>query len=718
MKNIVAYLIDSDKIQVIINNKYYNGECTNILMQIGNKNYEMKELDVTKNEEITTYNYQVAIDVDYTKEVTLFVNNGLATPLNVDKMTKTAEFEEKFYYDGDDLGVTYTKEMTQFKVWSPTATQVKLEVVNNTKTETFEMIRGAKGVWSMALAGDYELAQYAYLLKINGVWRESTDPYAYSCTPNGEKSVVIDLEKTKVELNKEIPTKLENYTDSIVYEMHVRDFSVDASSNIKNKGKFMGVIEEGVKTNAGNLGGLDYLVDLGVTHLQFLPIYDFGSVDEKNQFDFYNWGYDPEQYNIPEGSYSTDVFDPYSRVIELKKMNAKIHEKGLRTIMDTVYNHMFDVNSSQLNKVVPGYYFRYDDDFNLSNGSFCGNDVESNSKMGRKYIIDSCLRYINFYGFDGFRFDLMGILDIETMNELRSKLDEIDPSIMLFGEGWHMPTTLDDDLQASMRNDKELPRIGHFNDKYRNNVKDYFIDETKTQKISKKEKKENQLRADKDFAHCLLGTTVDYDGAEPYLNDIQTALSYIECHDNHTYYDYIVDKMFNEEKATDEEEILIRHRMATTTVLLSQGITFIHAGQEFYRTKNGVENSYKSNDEVNKFDWTRKDQYIDYVNYFKQLVAIRKSFAGFKLPTNELILENTTIVKLADNVIQYTIKYNNEEYVVVVNNSAKKLKISLENEYKLLVDSSITKADINGLSTHIKNIKLNPYSVNLLKTVK
>ncbi len=673
---IKSYLIDDKLFEIVIYKDYYNGQISTVFLNFDSKNYKLIYQSMESFDNFNKYIYRSDVHCDITKENSLLLVNGLRTPVIVDKMTKSSEFDKLYYYDNNDLGANYTKDKTVFKIWAPTATYVKVEIINHDETITVSLHRGDKGVWSVEVLGDLDLASYVYILKVNGVLRESIDPYAYSSTPNNKRSVVIDLDKvTKVEF-KDIPPKYPYTTDTIIYETHIRDFSSDSYSNITSAHTFLGVVEEGVRTENDELSSLDYLIDLGITHIQFLPVYDFGSVDEENIFDFYNWGYDPVQYNVPEGSYASKVSDPYSRINDLIEMNNRLHKHGLRSIMDVVYNHVFDVNTNALQNIVPGYYFRYDSHFYLSNGSFCGNDIESNSLMCRKFIVDSCLRWINMYGFDGFRFDLMGILDIKTMNTIREELDKIDETILLFGEGWHMPTTLDDNLQASMRNQDSIPRIGHFNDRIRNNVKNFASGNHFPVNVT------NQCSIDDVIINCVMGSSIGTNNVAPYFISVKNTINYIECHDNETFYDYL--KYI---KKIDPKYILERHRFATTIILLSQGVPFLHSGQEMYRTKQGIENSYQSPDSINSFDWKRKDKHIQYVKYIKKILKFRKNNKVFRLNNEVDIKNNISYAILSTSVIKFELLQENIKYTFILNGSNSSFNFELPSNSVLVLDS-------------------------------
>ncbi len=562
------------------------------------------------------------------------------------------EFVNNFTYNGQDLGSVYTQEQTILKVWAPTALNVQCHLLNNQEEQLLDMVAEEQGVWSLRLQGDYEGCSYIYHVFFEDRQTVATDPYALASTPNHERSVIVDWSKTIIDNNKHKCDDLLSYTDAIIYELHVRDFSMDEHSGISNRGKYLGLIEEGVTTSNGKESGLDYLTSLGVTHIQLLPVYDYGSVDEKNPLASYNWGYDPVQYNVPEGSYSSDVSDPYSRIIELKKVIAHMHSKGLRVIMDVVYNHMYDMAKSAFQNIVPGYYFRIGEDGTISNGSFCGNDIDSTKPMVRNYLLQSTRLWIEDYGFDGFRFDLMGILDIDTMNAIASQTQAIDKNTMIYGEGWNMPTLLDDARKATMMNHKKMPSIAHFSDIFREKIKGGTLED----KFDEGGYGSGDITKFIDTMSLLQASVipVDYKShrIESYFLEPTFTVNYVECHDNHTLWDKLTLALPKESKVLRTR----RQMFINSIVLLSQGIPFIHAGQEFLRTKHGEHNSYQSSDAINMFRWLEKDKEQQSVDYMKDLIWLRQEYDEFRLPSKELIKEYIHVYTLDQGVIVYNLR--------------------------------------------------------------
>lgn len=439
--------------------------------------YDINSGDITNKVKIIT---EQKIDLKQTYK--LKIENLADTNTEIGKVIRSEEFDNLFYYSGNDLGNTYTPQHTKFRVWAPTASEAKLVTYKkwNDKIGTeINMQQGEKGTWTAELKGNQKGLFYTYKVKIGDKWTEAVDPYVRAASVNGDKGAVVNLEETnpkKWKANKK--PKFKNPEDAIIYELHVRDLSIQPESGIKQKGKYLGVTEKGTKGPGGVKTGLDHIKDLGVTHVQFLPIFDYASVNEETLNEpQYNWGYDPKNFNVPEGSYSTNPYEPTVRITELKQMVQTLHGNNLRVVMDVVYNHMYNAAESNFHKLVPGYYYRYNEDGTFANGTGVGNDTASERKMMRKFMIDSVTYWAKEYNLDGFRFDLMGIHDYETMNEIRKAVNQIDPSIILHGEGWDLNTPLAAELKANQKNAEKMKGIAHFNDNIRDGLKGSVFEE-------------------------------------------------------------------------------------------------------------------------------------------------------------------------------------------------------------------------------------------------
>ena len=624
--------------------------------------------------------------LDLTKPYTLTFKDQ-SVPVTTGAVVRTKEFDDLFSYDGP-LGALYHPNKTIFRLWAPTCCQVELLLFENNApdaalSQVLPMKKGARGTYEISLFGDRKNQVYQYRLSFpDGKINETGDPYAKAAIINGDRSVVLSPTETQLTNFKRM-SAFSKPEDAIIYELHIRDFSIAENSGIKNKGKFLGVVETGTKNKKGQMTGLDYLKDLGVTHVQILPMFDYGSIDEeKVDKPQYNWGYDPKNYNVPEGSYSTDPTDPKNRILEMKEMIANLHEAGLRVIMDVVYNHVHSANDHAFNKVVPGYYFRYDESGKLVAGSGVKNDTASERKMMRKYIIDSVYYWAKEYSIDGFRFDLMGIHDIETMNDVRKTLDEIDSSIIVLGEGWDLPTSLDDDQKASQKNAQHIPHIAHFNDALRDDTKGHVFEAEKPGFINGGKNLEVEL-----LKSMMGGQALDSIRGN-YLAPNQL-IQYTEAHDNLTLFDKL---MITNPNDTDQQR-QARHLLGTSIPLLSQGIPFLHAGQEFMRTKNGDENSFKSPDQINQIDWDRPYKYKENVSFIKELITFRKNQPLLRLNSYEEIKKHIIPLIATDQLIAYELKNKKESYLVVLNasNLPQELGNKALGNYKIYLTSVKTK---------------------------
>lgn len=698
MDNLIAKLVNTNQIIVKVNNSFYDGLTKTVYLRSEKELKELKIQKTTKNKAYTNYSIVLDKELDLGIEYEIVIDRALRTTLNIDDVIQSSSFDQEYFYDGP-LGNFYTKEATTFYLWAPTATTVKVDILTKEGTSiTQSLERIDKGVFTCVINRDLELASYVYIIKTSGSYNEALDPYAYSSTANSKRSVIIDLDRVKEPLDKSKLGLLPSFTDYIIYETSVRDFTVSAS-NVKHRAKFLGLTETGLVTKKGNTCGIDYLEELGITHLQIMPFYDFGSILEEHQMLSYNWGYDPVNYNVAEGSYCTDVNDPYKRVLEVKEMIQAINNKGIRVNMDVVYNHMFDLGTSMFNNIVPKYYFRYDKNGKPSNGSFCGNDIESTHLMVRRFIVDSVKRWVTLYGVDGFRFDLMGIHDVDTMNLLREELDIIDPSIIIYGEGWHMPSTLNDGLKASIVNQAKVPNIAMFNDRFRDVLKGPHSDLKEDGFLCGNTEKSDLA------ATCYSGTTLGYNEEERYMLKPTTTINYASCHDNYTIYDQYMKKYKKDKKVKE----LITFNLAN--LLLTQGIIFIHSGSEFFRTKLGEENSYNTSDEENHIDWDLRDRYKDHIDYIKEVIQLRKSFKGYRLDTVEDIEKYTSVKVVKPGVIEYAIDYEGFTYKHIINATKKSFTSTMDKEYTLLVNKN--EANIEGIC-NVSKIKVSPFSLVVL----
>ncbi len=593
-------------------------------------------------------------------------------------------------YDRNDLGVTYSKSATILKVWSPPAQEMKLRLyktsTGNDLLEEIDCQKDAHGIWKAELPGDRKDSYYTFQAMINGKWNdENPDPYAKAVGVNGKRGQIIDLNETNPAgwENDQSPA-MKQRVDAILYEIHVRDLSMAANSGIKNKGKFLGLAETGTKNNQGQSTGIDHIAELGVTHIHLLPAFDFCSVDEtKLNVPQYNWGYDPQNFNTPEGSYSTNPEDGKVRILEFKKMVQALHRKGLRVVMDVVYNHTGLTNNSNFDQLVPGYYYRqWEKDGKYSNASGCGNETASDRTMFRKFIIESVTYWVKEYHVDGFRFDLMAIHDMETMDEVSKALHALDPSIIIYGEGWTSgDSPLPETFRALKMNAKKMNGVAVFSDDIRDAIKGSVFEEKGTGFASGAKEMSESVK----FGIVAAGThpQIDYSkvnySKKPYTKNPGEVINYVSCHDNHTLYD----KLKVSRPDASEADIERIDKLANTIVLTSQGIPFLHAGVEMKRTKGGEDNSFNKPDSVNQINWDWKFKNKEQVAYYHDAIALRKAHPAFRMPTNEMIQKHLFFLQTNDSqLIVYQLKdhANNDPWqqiIVIFNGSELEKKIIL-----------------------------------------
>ncbi|WP_443662107.1 type I pullulanase [Clostridium sp.] len=631
----------------------------------------------------TVANIELSDNVKLNEKLTISMKNFAEKEVVFGNVMRSASFEKMFNYEGTDLGNTYSTSKTSFRVWAPTANDVTLVTYKhwNDKTGTeIKMNKSEKGTWTFDLNGNQSDIFYTYKVNIKGVWNEAVDPYARSVAANGDKGAVVDLKKTDPKIWK--PTEkpdFSNLTDAIIYELHVRDFSIDSNSGIKNKGKFLAFTELGTKGSDGNTTGIDYIKALGVTHVELMPVFDYSTVNETSNKPQFNWGYNTKNYNAPEGSYSTNPYNPITRVKELKQAVQALHDNGLRVNIDVAYDHMYSGAKSNFNKIVPGYYFRTN-----SNESGYGNTIASENVMARKFIVDSVVYWAKEYNLDGFKFDQMGLIDVATMNEVRKKLSNINPSILILGDGADKGTTLSPDAKANTQNASKMTEISQFNDE----IRDGLIGSVFSPKA--KGFVNGALHKETDVKKGIVGG-IDYSNIIETYGDIEPVqvVNYAEAHANNTLWDKLGLTNVN-----DSNEIKIKmHKMTDSMILTSQGIPFFQAGQEFLRTKAGVKNSYKASDNVNKIDWTRESKNIETVDYFKGLIELRKAHPAFRMTSADMIKKNLKFLVVPENVVAYEMNYNANmdswAHIVVAfnaNREEKIVKLSKKGTWNIVVD--------------------------------
>ncbi len=621
---------------------------------------------------------------------------------------------EKLYNYGGELGVVYSKGKSKFILWAPTAEKVDLVLYGDDgynykckPVETYNMNKSINGTWIVEINKDLNGQYYNYLVTIDGNINEVVDPYAKAVGVNGKRGMVIDLESTNPKgWRQDKKPELKSPTDSIIYEAHVRDLTIDESSGVSAelKGKFKGLTESDSHISGTNIKTVvNHIKDMGFTHIHLLPSFDYGSVDEtKLDEPQFNWGYDPVNYNVPEGSYSTNPYLGDVRIREFKEMVMALHESGIRVIMDVVYNHTFNLDSC-LNKAVPKYYYRQDENGNYSDASACGNETASDRYMFRRYMIDSVVYWAKEYHIDGFRFDLMGIHDIETMKIIREELNKIDPSIIVYGEGWMGgPSPLKEEDAALKKNTYKFGelQIAAFSDDCRDGVKGHVFYEEEAGFANGKDGLEETIK----FAvvastpHKQVDKSNIVYSDEFWANEPYQTVTYASAHDNYTLWD----KLQIVSPEASKEDLIKINKLIAGIILTSQGISFIHAGEEMARTKideDGklVENSFSSSDKVNKIYWDRKIEYKDLVEYYKGLISLRKEYKAFRMNSNQEIQKNIHFLEKgkdfeADNLVAYIIDSKNidnkcSKIAVIINANEIEEKVKLnEKNWGVFVD--------------------------------
>lgn len=573
-------------------------------------------------------------------------------------------FDKYPCYYGSDLELVYTPEKSIFTLWAPSASRTRLNLYSSGEgggaEEQLDMKIADDGKWCIEVDRDLKGFFYTFQIEREGSWLDETPGiWAKAVGVNGNRAAIIDWNETNPDgWESDKSPELKMYSDIILYELHYRDFSIDPDSGIENKGKFLALTETGTKTPEGEVTGLDHLKELGVTHIHILPSFDFATIDEtKLEENHYNWGYDPKNYNVPEGSYSTDPFDPVIRIREFKKMVQSLHQNGLRVVLDVVYNHTASTNHSNFNLTVPDYFYRQNPDGSYSDASGCGNETASERDMVRHYIIESVKFWANEYHIDGFRFDLMGIHDIETMNCLRKELLKIDPTIFVYGEGWlAADSPLPPEKRAVKENVGQMEGIAVFNDEFRDGLKGSTFDEQEPGYASG-----NINGHYEPVKYGIVGGTqhpqISYDGLlycdGPYAGAPSQMINFVSCHDGYTLVDKLKLSVQGEQAA---DELIPIVKLVYTVLLTSQGIPFIRGGDEIMQDKQGEPNSFKSPDTVNQINWSFKAKSREVFDYIKGVIKLRKAHPAFRIPTVEGLEQYLHFMDTGDSgVIAYTL---------------------------------------------------------------
>lgn len=591
----------------------------------------------------------------------------------------------------------YTPYKTTFSLWAPEASKVKLTIYNFGKGKEILLSKLMKpadgGMWEACINEKLKNKFYTFNVEVNGKWLgETSGIKAQAVSVNGTRGAIIDLKDTNpIGWNDDRCPALQSFSDIMIYEMHHRDFSISPTSGVHYRGKFLALTETGTQNNDGLSTGIDHLKELGITHVHLLPSYDYASIDETHlERNRYNWGYDPLNYNVPDGSYSTDPYTPETRIREFKEMVQALHKAGIRVVLDVVYNHTFNIDGSNFERTAPGYFYRKRSDGSYANGSGCGNETASERPMTRRFIIESVLYWAKEYHLDGFRFDLMGIHDIETMNAIRKALNEYDPSLFIYGEGWAAEhPQLPDEQLALKANINKMPGIAAFGDELRDAIRGPFNDDTKPAFLAGVPGNAMSIKFGivGAISHPQVDNSqVNYSKA-PWATQPTQAITYVSCHDDMC----LADRLAASLPETTEKERIALDKLAQTIVFTSQGVPFMFSGEEVFRNKKGVHNSFESPDSINAIDWQNKTTYKDLFNYYKGLIALRKAHPAFHMGDANLVREHLFFLPTSsDNIIAYTLdghaNKDEAEQLIVIFNAGKDHTIQKieEGTYKIL----------------------------------
>ena len=648
-------------------------------------------------------------------------------------------FDEQFVsyplYSGDDLELTVSDNGTSFRLWSPKAQEAKVNIYTQGRGGKPVMVlpmvhHPENGTWTASVPEKLYGYFYTFQILHDGKWlNETPGVWAKAVGVNGERAAIIDLASTNPkDWDQDKGPIVDNFTDVIIYEMHHRDMSMHPSSGIANKGKFLALTEKGTLSPDSLATGIDHLKELGITHVHILPSYDYNSVDEANlQLNTYNWGYDPLNYNAPEGSYSTNPSDPATRIREMKEMIKALHDAGIGVIMDVVYNHTAGNDDSNFELTAPGYYHRHRDDGSYSDASGCGNETASDLKQMQDFIVNSTKYWADEYHIDGFRFDLMAIHDIETMNRVAAELKEVNPSIFVYGEGWTAgDSPLPVEQRALKENVSEMTDIAVFSDDLRDAVKGHYTNASDRGFATGKPGLEETVKIGivAATAHPQVDFSKGNNSKFPYASSPEMIVNYVSCHDDLS----LTDKLKKSMEGLPEEDMREAAKLAQTIVFTSQGTPFMFAGEEVWRDKKGVHNSYKSPDSINAIDWRNKALYNDQFAYYQGLIKLRKDHPAFRMTTAEDIARNLVFDNIdsskTPNLISYTLKDNAngdswKEIKVTFNGASYPQTINVKKGKWMIVAQDGKISPVEGLGQFKGGkITLAPYSALILAKEK
>lgn len=594
--------------------------------------------------------------------------------------------------------VVYSPKSTTFSLTtSPDVKKVDVVISDNDSDTAQQLVKSMKrvgaGKWKLTVKNDLKGKYYVFSVYNQAQPDHTPGVFAKAVGVNGKRGAIVDLKDTDPDgWADDVRPELKNPCDLIIYEMHHRDFSMDMSSGIKNKGKFLALTEP---------AAISHLRRLGVNAVHILPSFDFASIDEsKPDVAQYNWGYDPLNYNVPEGSYSTNAADPKARIREFKQMVQALHKAGIRVILDVVYNHTFDINGSNFQKTYPDYFFRKNAEGKYSDGSGCGNETASDKELMREFMKESVAYWVNEYHIDGFRFDLMGVHDIETMNEIHDVVAKIDPTIYIYGEGWSAGScAYPQDKLATKANARQLNGIGAFSDEMRDALRGPFSDDTKGGFLAGVPGQEESIKFGiaGAISHPQIDMTKVNYSKVPWTNEPSQMVAYVSCHDDMC----LTDRLRSSIPYIGDDELIRLDLLAQTAVLTSQGVPFILSGEEMLRDKKGVHNSYRSPDSINRLDWNNLKRYPQVFDYYAGLISLRKQHPAFRMGSADEVRKNLCFLEAPEGVVAYQLKNNAggdswKNIIVVLNSQKTPQTVDVpENTYTMVVANG--KVDANGI---------------------
>ena len=689
----LAAMVDANEIKYSITPKTTISDISKVKVYEGEREIAVSELS-SLGKEASSGTVVLAENLDLSKSYRVVLDGYGEKAVVPTDIFDSEYFAENYHYDGSDLGAVISGDATTFKVWAPTASKVVLNLFEAgdgvDAYKSVEMVRGDKGVWAYTEDcghGTY----YTYEVTTSVGTQEATDPYGKAAGVNGNRSMVVDLSLTDPEGwdSAEQKNPICAYSEAVIWEVHVRDFS-NKIADSQYKGKYLAFTETGLKNEYGMPVGVDYLKELGITHVHLLPVYDYATVDESDPDSGFNWGYDPKNYNVPEGSYSTDPFNGEVRINEFKQMVQALHEAGLSVIMDVVYNHTYDANSS-FNRIVPYYYYRYTSTGANSSASGCGNDTASERYMYGKFMVESAAYWVEEYKLDGLRYDLMGLHDLQTMQEVETAVHAINPNAIIYGEGWTMGSTIDGSEQANQSNiskitptGKAIGAVAVFNDVIRDGLKGSVFDKAARGYISGQSAGMT--------GKIIFGLRGGEGIGQGWSVEDAMVINYMSAHDNNTLWDKLILSNGDE----DDEKRCRMNKLGAAIIMVSKGTPFWQAGEEMLRSKDGDENSYKSSDEVNNIDWSvLREGAMEYETmlYYKGLIEMRKSFDIFTSPSAEIV----SAEELGSGIL--ALRYcdgKGGEAAVLINPHNTGLPYVLEGEWNLVATADAAGSSVLG----------------------